>query len=85
MNEGFNVLCACASCACLSKINNIPCSVSAPRTAPVSHTCLMGDVRAYVRARQITPVLTGCLAEILPVTALVWYHLEEIKSWCFIE
>lgn len=24
-------------------------------------------------------VLTGCLAEILPVTALVWFHVEETE------
>lgn len=23
--------------------------------------------------------LTGCLAEILPVTALVWYHVDEME------
>lgn len=33
--------------------------------------------------REVCPVvLTGCLAEILPVTALVWFHVEETEFWC---
>lgn len=63
-------------------VHNVLCSVSAPWTALVTYMCLMGGVCVCVCGSQM--ILPGCLAEILPVTALVWYHLEEIKSWCFI-
>ena len=34
-------------------------------------------------SRQV--ILTGCLAEILPVTTLVWCHEEEMWFWCVVE